>query len=428
MAGREQSGVEQKCSGSWYFLYRDASGKRVREKLGPAEGPKKLNREQRYDRKRAILSSAFPDKAEVSKAETKAILTVKSAGDSWLHHSMSRRRKPISTNTATLYGHYLRRWIYPVIGEMLVSEIKNMQAKLVIDFMATHKASTSVINDVITNIQQIVEHPTDANGEPLYPVEWNREIMDAPAAKSIETKAFTAEQFEQIIQRAEGQYKVLFALLGLGLRIGEALAIEIGADPEKRTTLSKDCRVLNVQSIILQNGTWQDHPKTLASIREVDIPSNLAAMLKGFIGNRTSGYLFSTANDTPLLYSNLRKNILDPTLYDVERKQMKRQGKGWKCVGVKVIPGVVGPETTEGYGCHSFRRYRETFLSIEGVNQIYIDYWQGHGKKTIGELYKKIKGEGLKRRQMSEQVGLGFTLPESAEVVEINSKGKVKAA
>jgi hypothetical protein len=125
----------------------------------------------------------------------------------------------------------------------------------------------------------------------------------------------------------------------------------------------------------------------------------------------------------------LRKNILDPILYDVERKQMKRVGKGWKCVGVKVIPGVVGPETTEGYGCHSFRRYRETFLFIEGVNQIYIDFWLGHGAETVSELYKKIKGEKAKRREQAEKAGLGFALPESAEkVVGIDSKGKVKVA
>jgi integrase len=422
MAGREQSGVEQKRSGSWYFLFRDADGKRVSAKLGPCDGPNKLSREQRYGLKQSILSAAFPDTVEVAKAETKAVLTFRMAGSSWLHHSQTRRRKPIATNTVNAYSHNLTRWIYPVIGDLLLSDVKNMQAKAVVDSM-DGKASTKVINEVIGVIQQVVEHVTDDEGEPLYPVKWNREKMDAPAVKTAEMKAFNGEQIEQIICRAGGQYKVLFALLGIGLRISEALAVEIGADPKVRTTLTPDCRVLNVQSIILQDGAGQPVPKTPASVRDVDIPSNLAAMLKGLIGKRTSGYLFATASGKPILYANLRKNVLDPILYDVERKQMKREGKGWKCVGVKVIPGVIGPETTEGYGCHSFRRYRETFLSIEGVNQIYIDFWQGHGKKTIGELYKKIKGEGLKRRQMAEQVGLGFELP-GIQVV----KGTVKAA
>jgi hypothetical protein len=48
----------------------------------------------------------------------KNVITIKAAGDSWLHQSMTRRRKPIRQNTARIYGHYLARWIYPPVGEI----------------------------------------------------------------------------------------------------------------------------------------------------------------------------------------------------------------------------------------------------------------------------------------------------------------------
>ncbi len=428
MAGREQRGVEQKRSGSWYFLYRDAAGKRLCEKLGPAEGPGKLSRQERWDRKRKILEQAFPDKQEQDKEQTKSCLSFRMGGESWLHHSMTRRRKPIRQNTARIYAHYLNRWLYPAIGDTLLSDVKNMQAKAVIDKMHAAGASTSVIEDVITIIQQVVASVKDADGQPIYDVKWDRDVMDAPEVKQKETKAFTPEEIEAILDRLidNQPYFVLFAFLcATGVRIGEALALEIDASPETATTLSKDCRVLYVNKIILQEGTKQDCPKTQAGVREVDIHPEMAELLKDFIGLRTSGYLFSADSGNPLQQGNIRKNVLDSIIVGCERKKMKRVGKGWKCVGVDKIPGVCG----EKRGFHACRRSRETHLRLEGVPQPIIDFWTGHGKKTISDVYTKVKQMTGKRREWCEKAGLGFSLP-TAKVVEIKTKtkGKVKAA
>ena len=116
---------------------------------------------------------------------------------------------------------------------------------------------------------------------------------------------------------------------------------------------------------------------------------------------------------------------------------MKRERKGWKRVGTKIIPGVIGKKADlqdkvrgrTGYGTHSFRRFRETYLRLEGVPQPIVDYWIGHGKKSLADVYTKVKGESNKRRDLCEKAGLGFALPKTGKkVTAVNSlKGTVKA-
>jgi integrase len=431
-----QTNVSPEKHGNWWTIrvWDKATGSHPRKRICPISGPDALDKIGRQKKAAEILAAANSGEALPS-AKADAIqpgstLTVKMAGDSFLHQSMTRRRKPIRQNTARIYAHYLNRWIYPVVGETPLSGFKSMQAKQVIDAMHGARASTSVINDVITIMQQIIESVRDSDGQPVYNVKLNRDVMDAPEVKSRETKAFTADQIEQIIERADGQYKVLFALLGsLGTRIGEALAIEIDAKPETTTTISRDCRVLYVNTIILQDGTKQDAPKTVAGVREIDVHPDMAAMLQELIGNRTKGLLFCTDSGKPILYSNLRKNVVDPILYGYERKKMAREGKGWKCVGVEKHPGVLPEKAQEeaGYGFHSFRRFRATHLAVEGCPSIFTTYWLGHGKKTITEEYEKAKQETKKRRELCEKIGVGFKLGGKIEVVETKTT-KRKAA
>jgi integrase len=434
--GRHQDGAWQEKSGSWYFSFRDKSGVLRQRRIGPSKGPEKLSLQERYDRKQTLLDEEFPtvaEKVQQENAGTKALLTVKMAGDSWLHYSQRRSRGPIGANTARIYAHYLTRWIYPAAGTVLLSELKSKNAKPIFDAMKEAQASSSVMNDVATILQQILWSIVDEDTyKPLYDWKLSLDRMDVPEVEEKEGRAFTGEQIESIRQRSSGQYKVLFGLLpATGVRIGEALAIEIDGDPEKITTLSKDCRVLYIRSIILQDGNRQLKPKTPAAVREVDIHPDMAKELSDFIGNRTSGFLFCTESGQPILYSNFIGNVFDPILYDREQPIMKRKGKGWIKVGVKKLPGVLGDKSQyqdkengrTGYGAHSFRRFRATYTAVEGVPDIFRKFWLGHGKKTQTEDYEKAKQETAKRREWAEKVGLGFDLA-VAKVTAIKTAGK----
>lgn len=297
--GRHQEGAWQQKSGSWYFSFRDKSGHLKQRRVGPSGGRDKLSLQERYDRRQALLDEEFPtvtEKVEQQQAETKAVLTVKVAGDSWLHHSQTRSRAPIGANTARIYGHYLTRWIYPVVGAHLLSELKSKNAKPIFDSMKAAGASSSVMNDVATILQQILWSVVDdETDKPLYDWKLSLDRMDVPEVEEKEGRAFVAEQIYAVRQRSSGKYRVLFGLLAAtGIRIGEAFAIEIGGDPEEVTTLSKDCCVLYIRSIIRQDGTQQLKPKTPAAVREVDIHPDVAQELLDLIGDRTSGFLFCT--------------------------------------------------------------------------------------------------------------------------------------
>jgi hypothetical protein len=119
--------------------------------------------------------------------------------------------------------------------------------------------------------------------------------------------------------------------------------------------------------------------------------------------------------------------VLDKILFGTEHKIMKWEGKGWKCVGVKKIPGAV--EKKGGYGFHSFRRFRTTYLrTVAGTPDAYVKFWIGHGKKNITDEYTIVKQETEKRRELCEKAGLGFHLPKAGEVVKVKSSKKEKAA
>jgi hypothetical protein len=59
----------------------------------------------------------------------------------------------------------------------------------------------------------VVASAVNDKGEEIYPVKWNHDFMDLPEVKDQRTPTFTAEEIGTIISKAEGQYRVLYALL-----------------------------------------------------------------------------------------------------------------------------------------------------------------------------------------------------------------------
>ncbi len=118
------------------------------------------------------------------------------------------------------------------------------------------------------------------------------------------------EEVAKIISAAEGWLRVLYALLsGTGLRIGEALALEV-----------KD---ISEGTITVRQGVWNgivQTPKTSNGLRDVDVHSSLAAMLKAHIGKRALGFLFQSPSGKPLSPSNIRNRSLHPILKAMNRE------------------------------------------------------------------------------------------------------------
>ena len=140
--------------------------------------------------------------------------------------------------------------------------------------------------------------------------------------------------------------------------------------------------------------------KTDAGRRDVDLCPKLAALLKAFVGNRASGFLFHNRKRNFLSQTNLLRRGLHPALEKL--KQPKA-------------------------GFHAFRRYRLTWLRKNRVHADLERFWMGHENETVGDGYSKMKEDGAFRLEHAETVGLGFTLPpQITEVVRIVRKNEAR--
>jgi integrase len=205
---------------------------------------------------------------------------------------------------------------------------------------------------------------------------WNHDFMDLPVTENQHQPTFTAETMSSIVRKADGQEQILYALLaGTGLRVGEALGLEI-------RHLSRDCKTISVEQ-----SCWEGEiqtPKTKNAYRQVDVHSALAALLRVFVGERRSGLLFANRAGKPLSQTNVVRRSLHPILE-----------------GLKV----------EKTGFHAMRRFRTTWLRKQRAPEDIIKFWLGHAKESITDTYSKLADDIEFRKQVAETVGTGFEVP-----------------
>ena len=132
--------------------------------------------------------------------------------------------------------------------------------------------------------------------------------------------------------------------------------------------------------------------KTPAAFRDVDLHPAIASLLKDFVGDRKSGFLFTSRNGKPLSSSNVIRRHLHPALKEL---------------------GYVNPyDGTHKAGNHAFRRFRNTYLkNYTDCPKGLYDYWMGHAGKDMSDLCDKIKEDVAFRKMWAEKSGFGFELP-----------------
>ena len=384
-----QNGSIELRGNTYYARFRlDVRGqeqrlnKRVR--ICPAEGPGSLNSFERKRRLREIIAESGANSEKVFREAEAANLgtTFAEQSEKWLLEVQTRKRNPIKVSTATAWEGYLR-YINQHVGQMPLADVNNRTIKGFIATMAAElkdgeaRFAPKSISNYLAVIKMVVASATNVDGEQIYPIKWNHHFLDLPVIEGQNTPSLTADEIATIIGRAEGEFQVLYAVLaGSGLRIGEALALRVEHVREN---------VIHVRQSL-----WNGHlstPKTENGTREVDIHSSLANMLRGYVGGRSSGYVFQSSRSTPLQRSNILRRSLHPVL--------REMGK-------------------EPCGFHSFRRFRVAHLRKQRVPEILLRVWVGHSTEGITDKYalEGIKRDTLFRTITAQQAGLGFNLPE----------------
>jgi integrase len=257
--------------------------------------------------------------------------------------------------------------------------------------------SPKSISNYIGLVKLVVASAVDDDGKKLFPREWNHRYIDLPKIEKQRQPTFSAAAMSAIVQKASGQEQVLYALLaGSGLRVGEALGLEVKHfSPDRRTlTVEQSCWSGKIQS-----------PKTENAFRQVDLCSALAELLTAFLDGHNGGLVFHCSTGRALSQTNLARRSLHPIL---------------KELGV------------EKAGFHSMRRFRATWLRKQRAPEDLIKFWLGHSaKKDITDLYSKLKEDVEFRQKEAEAAGTGFTIPtvirkQSATVVSIKSPRKTQ--
>jgi integrase len=380
--------IEKKGNVYYARFWLDVPGeaKRVYKsvRICPVDGPGSLNKFELKRRLKEIVAE-FGANSEATLRETEAVnlgTTFKQQAERWLQLAQTRKRNPIKPRTADAWAGYLK-YINLQIGEMPLSEVNNLAVKEFIAKMATEQkrggklrfAPKSIAN-YVQLIQMVVGSALNDKGEAIHPVKWNHDFMDMPVIGEQRKPAFTEAEVTSIITKANGGFRVLYALLaGSGLRIEEAIALQV--------------QDLKGNVVHVRHSHWNGDlytPKTEAGIREVDLHPSLAAMLREHIGTRTSGYLFESSKGTPLARSNVLRRSLHKILEKMERE---------KC------------------GFHAFRRFRITHLRKQRVMEVLLRIWVGHSTEGITDKYtvEALKRDVGYRKATAEQAGLGFHMP-----------------
>ncbi len=303
----------------------------------------------------------------------------------------SKTRKPIRDNTIDAYSGAIA-YLNGVVGSMPLTTLDNHEARHLVARMKAEKDKAGrrfddkTIVEFFRVFRRVVASARDERLREVYPREWDLAYIGLPRVNKREQHrpTFTEKEISFIVSKARQPiYRTMFALLaGSGLRIGELLALEVGEH------ISTDCSVLHIRQ---QRDRWSQiqPPKTEAGNRGVDLHPALAEMLRSYIGERKSGFLFQTRNGTMLSPGTVFRNGLGPILKRMGRSRVR---------------------------FHAFRRFREATLQRSEVRQILIDFWMGHENSDMSSRYGKQLTEDTEfRRDWAEKVGLGFELREPSE-------------
>jgi hypothetical protein len=113
-------------------------------------------------------------------------------------------------------------------------------------------------------------------------------------------------------------------------------------------------------------------------------------LLKAYVGSRTSGFVFQNEEAEPVDQRNFLGRSLHPILAELKLPKS---------------------------GFHTFRRFRNSFLRRQHVPDPLIDYWIGHTKGNMIELYDKLREDVEYRKEWANKLPVGFTLPELSQVI-----------
>src|ERR1700730_8944974 len=410
--GRKQADEWLAEKPAYLRIYLDIPGQYERVKHNEPLGKCATREEARRKADRWIMRNGVNDREKLEFALQPSEITFRSQAAWWLSEIASGRLKSRQKNkrgqrirVSTLDAYTTAvAYLNEKIGDRTLATFDNGEMKELISTMEAETrengerrfAPKTIVNYYLIAAAAFAT-AKDRKGKQLFPRQWDLNYIGLPAVdkKTQKTPTLEATEIETILAAAKKLYRVLYCLLaGSGLRISEALGLEIGKH------LSADCSIVYVRQQRSKKGhRIETYPKTDAGVRDIDLDPALAALVNEYIGGRTSGFLFETSNGLPMSPRNIARDSLHPIL-----KKMGRESAGF----------------------HTFRRFRESILQMSEARTLLIDFWMGHTNRDMSGRYGKQLLDNIQwRRDCAAKVGLGFTVPAEEEQPLMDKSGQV---
>lgn len=397
MSRRCQMGTEVKIGGWYRVRVRvDVPGNgRVHKSIPicPVSGPDSLNKTERKRKRMAIVadynSEDFVKKVEAQQNGT----TFKAQSIVWIEQCRARKRKPVKPSTLDNWQSILDNHLLPFLGSTPLQFVGNKALKDLGEVLVGKGLSPQTIKNIAQVVKLVKASAIDENGDELYPTKWNHDFIDLPVVDETKQRkpSFTGEQATKLVNAASGRIQmasILFA--AAGLRAGELLGLEV--------------RHFDGSSVTVEQEVWNGKiqaPKTSNAVRVIDLHPDVAELLKQFLGDRSTGFVFQTRSGKPLTQTNLLKREFHPIL---EKLGISKRG------------------------FHSFRRFRNTHLRKSGCPDGLLKFWMGHAPKDMSDLYDKVREDVEFRKEVAKAMGVGFEVPKTLNCSNVPKRTKAVEA
>ena len=274
----------------------------------------------------------------------------------------------------------LRLYVVPHIGHLKLRELKSQDVEAVFDaakavsvsiLEQTKKVTNRMFTFAIENEYVLKENPISKG------LSKRVTAFITSSRKTTEQDAIGLglEQINYILMDVKGQlHEILFHSQILhGLRISEALALRWEDVDLERDELKIVRQVDGVSKGKLEGTKWAGQtgptitsPKTERSRRRIPLQQGTKALLELTPVKERHGYIYSTANGTPVSYSNYLRRVFDPLKHRV---------------------GLAAHIHT-----HDLRKFFGSYLlAQEGVDVMTVSKWMGHATPAITmEVYAKV--------------------------------------
>ena len=217
----------------------------------------------------------------------------------WWREQKLSKYKPSSQEAM---GGHLDKYLIPQLGSLPMAAIDERRVQeLITDMERVEYTRSDGVKKRLSpkSIRNVIGVPKLMLGKKVWR-DWNL-VFPEDIDPDKEQRYFTPAEMIQIVNAADGQWKVLFALMaGSGLRIGEVSGLEI-EDLDLAAGL-----------IRVRRGIWKGRaitPKTKRGKRTVFIEPTLVWMLSSYLAGRTSGRVFQTASGKPHSRHNVWRKL-----------------------------------------------------------------------------------------------------------------------